>query len=114
MEKLNMRDNKELKQSMLKHLTNKYGSLAQVSRVTQIPLRTLENWKYGNNVMSDYVYYYLTLFESKIDVEVISERIYKLKHWIYSDNSICKEDREYLDYELSYIMTLLKGAHELL
>ena len=43
----------------------------------------------------------------KKEIEVI-DRIHKLKEWLYSDNSICKEDKEYIDYELSYILTFFK------
>lgn len=45
--------------------------------------------------------------------EELIDRMQKLKDWLYSDNTICKEDKEYIDYELSYIMTVLKGAYKI-
>jgi len=39
------------------------------------------------------------------------DRIYRLRDWIYTDNSICKEDKEYIDYVFSYILTVLNGAY---
>lgn len=106
--------NKEFKQKYLLELVERHGSIPKVAGFSGIHRRTLENWKYGVNEMPDHIYRYLQMLEDKttIDKQLI-DRIYRLEDWLYSDNSICKEDKEFIDYELSYIMTVLKGAYKI-
>lgn len=105
---------KEFKQKYLSELIEKHGSIPKLAGFSGISRRTLEKWKYGINEMPDHIYRYLEMLEDKttIDKQLI-DRIYRLEDWLYSDNSICKEDKEYIDYELSYIMTVLKGAYKI-
>lgn len=105
---------KKLKQEYLIKMIERHGSVPNVAKFTNIHRRTIENWKYGITEMPDHTFRYLCMLEDKRVFEHdIYDRLFHLKEWIYSDNSICKEDKECLDYELSYIMTILRGAHDI-
>lgn len=104
--------NKEFKQKYLLKLIERHGSIPKLAKFSKIHRRTLENWKYGVNEMPDHTYDYLRMLENKSLIDnAIIDRLTILKDWIYTDNSICKEDKEYIDHELSYTLNTLK-AHK--
>ena len=106
--------NKEFKQKYLLLLIERHGSVPELAGFSGISRRTLEKWKYGINEMPDHIYRYLEMLEDKTTInKQLINRIYRLEDWLYSDNSVCKEDKEYIDYELSYILTVLKGAYKI-
>lgn len=105
--------NKDIKRRYLLKLKDRYGSLPKLATHCGIPLRTLENWKYGISEMPDHIFNYLRMLENKtITDNAIIYRLSILKDWLYTDNSICKEDKEYIDHELTFALSTIK-AHKI-
>lgn len=105
--------NKGFKQKYLLKLIDRYGSVPKLALHCGIHRRTLENWKYGTTEMPDHTFNYLRMLENKSLIDnAIIDRLDVLKEWIYTENSICKEDKEYIDHELTYVINTLK-AHQI-